>query len=167
MNTTWFKYGLACLLLSGNLHAQDKPATRNSTEPEALELLNLALDYVKKNGVDKAIVEFNRTEGPFNSVSGINKNGDLYLFGFDFNGNEPIHGKIAKIRGKNTLNLRDQNGVYMVQEMIAKCKKDGKGSVNYVWPHPQTGQLEPKTALVVRVPDAELCLATGIYRPGT
>ncbi len=55
-------------------------AVERSTEAEALALIQKAQEYIKTYGVEKAVIEFNRLDSPFNSVSEINKKGDLYLY---------------------------------------------------------------------------------------
>ena len=40
-------------------------AVEKSTEAEAIALMQKAQDYIKKNGFEKAIIEFNRLDSPF------------------------------------------------------------------------------------------------------
>lgn len=140
---------------------EGKPAKSN--EAEARALLDQALNYVKQHGLEKAMLEFNRLDSPFNTTSSINKHGDLYLYTVDYKGYQAVHGKNPKIRGQVTLKMRDMNGVYLIKEMAEKCKTKGQGAVNYVWPNPITQILEYKTGIVKRIPGTEICLGTGIY----
>ena len=118
---------------------------------------------MKANGLEKATAEFNNSDGPFNSKSDINPKGDLYIFSVDKVGLQAIH-KNPKIRGKNNMELR-VNGVYLIKELAAACySKEGKGWVNYPWPHPVTKELEQKVGYVEKVPGQDLCLGTGIYK---
>lgn len=142
-------------------------AADGATESDALRLMQLAQDYLKSNGLDKAIVEFNRLDSPFNSQSPINPYGDMYLYSLAPDGFQIIHGKNPKIRGKVMIDMRDADGVYLIREMVKVCfeSKDGKGWVRYKWPHPVTKTVEPKLGYVERVPGVHnLCLGTGIYR---
>lgn len=148
------------ILLAAVAQAADK-----STEADALALIRKAQAYVKDNGIDKAAAEFNNPDSPFNSKSEINKAGDLYLFSVDDKGFQLVHGKNARIRGTNKMDMRDQDGVYVIRELVKLCYgKDGKGWVNYRWPNPINKEMEPKSGYIERVPGADLCLGTGIYR---
>lgn len=148
------------ILLAATAQAADK-----STEADALALIRKAQAYVKDYGIDKAAAEFNNPDSPFNSKSEINKAGDLYLFSVDDKGFQLIHGKNARIRGTNKMDMRDQDGVYLIRELVKLCYgKDGKGWVNYRWPNPINKEMEPKSGYIERVPGADICLGTGIYR---
>jgi signal transduction histidine kinase len=156
---------LTALLLSatvGNVLAQER-----SDANDALALIKAAQAYVKANGVEKSIAEFNKLDSPFNSKSDINKKGDLYLFSVDSKGFQAIHGKNPKIVGKVTLDMKDADGVMLIQELVKTCftSKEGKGWTAYKWPNPITKVIEPKQAYIERVPNVpELCLGTGIYK---
>ncbi len=141
-------------------------AADRSTAVDAVEYLKKAQAYVKANGMEKSIVEFNNSEGPFNTKSDINKNGDFYIFSTDKNGFQTIHGMNPRVRGTNKLDMRDQDGVYLVREFVKLCfgSPAGKGWVSYRWPHPVTKEMETKMGYVERVPGTDLCLGTGIYK---
>lgn len=148
------------ILLAAGAQAADK-----STEADALALIRKAQAYVKDNGLDKAAAEFNNPDSPFNNKGEINKAGDLYLFSVDEKGFQLIHGKNARIRGTNKMDMRDQDGVYLIRELVKLCfSKEGKGWVNYRWPNPITKEMEPKSGYIERIPGADVCLGTGIYR---
>lgn len=150
---------LACLISQTTL-AQEK-----STADEALALMKKAQDYVKENGWDKSVEEFNKLDSPFNSKSDINKKGDLYLYSLDAKGFQAIHGKNPKIRGKVMIDMKDNDGVALIAEMAKLCfSKEGKGWVDYHWPNPVSKNLEAKRGYVEKVPGMEVCLGTGIYK---
>ncbi|MES2128619.1 MAG: cache domain-containing protein [Pseudomonadota bacterium] len=140
-------------------------AAERSTEADALALIKKAQEYIKANGMDKAIVEFNRLDSSFNAASDINKNGDLYLFMLDSKGYQAVHGKNPKIRGKVMIDMRDQDGVYLIRDMAALCTGSaGHGWVSYRWPNPVTKDLESKRGYVERIPGTDTCIGTGIYK---
>lgn len=142
-------------------------AQGRSTEADALKLLAQAQAYVASHGLDKAVLEFNRLDSPFNSKSAINPYGDLYLYSVAPDGYQAVHGKNPKIRGKVMLDMRDADGKYLIREFVQLCfhNKEGKGWVAYKWPHPITKTVEPKLGYVERVPSLpDLCLGTGIYK---
>jgi signal transduction histidine kinase len=137
-----------------------------STEADAMFLIQKAQDYLKKNGLEKSIVEFNRLDSPFNTFSDINKKGDLYLYTVDSKGYQAVHGKNPKIRGKIMLEMRDIDGIFLIKNFIALCfeSKEGKGWTNYHWPNPITNEVEAKRGYVEKVPGSDFCLGTGIYK---
>lgn len=138
-------------------------ANAGSNEADAKKLLGKAVEFAKANGRDKFIAECNNTTGQFNSKSDVNPNGDMYIFTMKYDGLQDCHGRNAKIRGKNTIDMKDQNGVQMIKTMIEHCKSKGSGSVDYVWPNPETKALDKKRAFVEKLPYGEECVGTGIH----
>ncbi len=158
---SWVVVGLVALGFCGAAVADDG----KSTQAEALALMKKAQEYIKTNGLEKAYVEFNNLESPFNTKSDINKHGDLYLFTTDFTGLQIVHGKNPKIRGKVMIDMRDSEGVYLIKGLVEKCKgPEGKGWVDYKWPNPVSKNLEPKSGYIERIPGTDVCLGTGIYK---
>ncbi|WP_229218060.1 cache domain-containing protein [Rugamonas apoptosis] len=152
------------LVMAGQLPAL---AVERSNTEDAVALVNKAIDYLKKNGPEKSITEFNTLASPFNSTSDINKKGDLYLFMFSakqVTAGQLVHGKNPKIVGKDLSEMRDADGVYLIREIFKTCNsKEGKGWVSYKWPNPVTNTVEAKQSYVVKVDD--FCIGTGIYKP--
>lgn len=142
-------------------------AVERSNADEAVALVNKAIAYLKKNGPEQAIAEFNTLTSPYNSTSEINKKGDLYLFMFSaakVNAGQIVHGKNPKIVGKDVSDMRDADGVYLIREIFKACNsREGHGWVKYKWPNPITNAVEAKQSYVVKVDD--YCLGTGIYQP--
>ncbi len=134
-----------------------------SNENEAKKLLAKAVDYFQQNGVEKGADECNRLDGQFNAKSEINPHGDLYIFVVQMDGVMFCHGKNTKLRGKDTQDLKDQNGVMLTRSSLEICKTKGIGSFDYVWPHPEKKALAKKRAYVQRIPNTQLCMLTGIY----
>ncbi|MFZ6748984.1 cache domain-containing protein [Undibacterium sp. Ren11W] len=141
-------------------------ALEKSTEAEAIALIQKAQEYLKKNGMEKSILEFNRLDSPFNSISEMNKKGDLYLFSVDSKGYQAIHGKNPKIPGKVMIDMRDSDGVYIIKDLVKACmeSKDGKGWTQYRWPNPVSKEVEVKRGYIEKVPGVDMCLGTGIYK---
>ena len=156
-----FLFCIAVAVTTGSAQAAEK-----STEADAIALMKKAQAFLKTNGLDKAVAEFNNPDSPFNSKSDINKVGDLYLFSTDQKGFQVVHGKNPRIRGTNKFDMRDQDGVYLIRELIKACfqSKDGKGWVGYRWPNPVTQEMEAKAGYIEKVPGMDLCLGTGIYK---
>ncbi len=141
-------------------------AVERSDAKDALFLISKAQAYIKANGLEKAFIEFNRLDSPFNTKSDINPKGDLYVYTLDSKGYQSVHGKNPKIRGKVMLEMRDIDGVFLIENMVKICfeSKEGRGWTRYRWPNPVTKEVEPKQGYVEKVPGLDLCIGTGIYR---
>jgi signal transduction histidine kinase len=142
-----------CLGLGTAVHAADR-----GTADEAKALVKKAVAYLNANGREKAFVEFNNTGGQFVSK-------DLYVFVYSVNGDgiNLAHGANPKMVGKNLLELKDGDGVFIVKEFIKTANsKAGSGWVDYQWPHPVTKAMEAKSTYVEKVGD--LLIGCGIYK---
>jgi signal transduction histidine kinase len=153
-----------CLFTATGFSATVQAQAR-STAAEAIALVDAAITYMNANGLENSITEFNNLASPFNSVSALNKNGDLYLFMFHANkgGVQIVHGKNPKLPGRDVIDMRDADGTYLIREIIKMCNQpSGKGWVNYKWPNPVTKNIEEKQSYIVKYKD--ICIGTGIYR---
>ena len=86
---------------------------------------------------------------------------DLYVFILDLEGRIWFNAVFPVRPGQNILGARDRQGRYFVREMVAVARDRGEGWVEYEWFSPCTGDLEPKSAYVVRV--GPLIVAVGAY----
>jgi signal transduction histidine kinase len=138
-------------------------AAGKSGQDDAISIVKKAIDYMKKNGNEKAFAEFNRLDSPFNTMSDINPNGDLYMLVYQPDGVQPVHGKNPKIPGKNVMEMRDGDGIYLIKEMIKTCtSKEGHGWVKYKWPNSITNKLDAKQTYIEKFGD--YCVGAGIYQ---
>ena len=87
---------------------------------------------------------------------------DLYPFIYDLKGVCVSHGARPALIGKNLISLKDQNGVYLIQEMIALAKGPGNGWVDYKWPNPITNKIEDKASYIEKMGD--YFVGVGVYR---
>jgi signal transduction histidine kinase len=87
---------------------------------------------------------------------------DLYVFVYDLNGLNVAHGARPALVGKNLISLKDQNGTYLIQEMIALAKGPGSGWVDYKWPNPINNKIEDKSSYIEKMGD--YFVGVGVYR---
>lgn len=125
-----------------------------ATREQVVSFVEEAVAYAKKNGKEKALAEFSDPEGDF-------KRGELYIYAYDFDGNNVAHGGNKAFVGQNLIDMKDPNGVMVIQELIKRAK-DGSGWLEYMWENPATGQLEPKVGYVMKVDDT-WWLGSGTY----
>ncbi|WP_024954925.1 cache domain-containing protein [Sulfurospirillum arcachonense] len=65
---------------------------------------------------------------------------------------------------KNLRNLKDNDGVYLFQEMSKVVKKSGSGVVKYKWPNPKTHEIEDKISFVFKFEPYNWVIGTGKYK---
>jgi cytochrome c len=86
----------------------------------------------------------------------------LYPFVYDLHGVNVAHGARPVLIGKNLIDLKDQDGVYLIQEMVKIANGPGSGWVNYKWPNPLTNKIEDKTSYVEKMDN--YFVGVGAYR---
>ncbi len=146
-----FVFGLLFCALGSVAVAADR-----GTPEEAIAMVKKAVTYLKENGKDKAFAEFaNIGNTQFHDR-------DLYVFVYDMNGNNVAHGNNPKMVGKNLLEMKDHDGVFIIKGFIDVAKTKGKGWVDYKWPNPVTKALEQKSSYVENVDG--LIIGCGIYK---
>ena len=142
--------GLCALTLGAAVFAAEK-----GTAAEAVAMVKKGVELVKANGKEKAFSEFSNPNGPF-------VKGDLYVMVYDMDGINKAHGINPKLIGKNLLNIKDANGVYIVKNFIEVANGKGKGWVDYKWPNSVTKMVEMKSTYLEKVDD--VLIGVGIYK---
>lgn len=130
-------------------------AAEKGTATEAVAMAKKGVEFIKANGKEKAFAEFSDPNGKF-------VKGDLYVMVYDMNGVNKAHGGNPKLIGKNLLEIKDANGVYIVKGFIDVAQGKGKGWVDYMWPNTVTKAVEQKSTYVEKVDD--LLVGVGIYK---
>jgi cytochrome c len=125
------------------------------SKADVVTFVNKAVDYAKKNGKEKALKEFMNKKGAF-------VKGELYIYAYDFKGTVIAHGGQPDLVGKNLIDMKDKNGVMVIQGLI-KLAKSGGGWLKYLWPNPlDNNKIEPKLGYAKKVDDT-WWLGSGIY----
>ena len=136
----------------GGMDLTDLPEESRSL----VEFADRALEYVRENGRERALEEFNDPRGQFVV-------GDLrYVFAYDSNGTclaQPFRpGSV----GKNQIDLRDENGFLFVRN-LNRLASQGGGFAYYVRPNPlHHDSPELKLSYIARVDD-DWWLGTGVW----
>jgi len=129
--------------------------TPRATRVEAQALLDRAVDYVNTAGPEKAFAAFNNPQGGF-------MHDDQYVFVIGLeDGRYRASGASPHLNGMDVRGMRDAAGNSLFEEMISIAKKDGSGTVDYVWRNPATNAVESKHSLIKRVGD--VLLGVGYY----
>ena len=87
---------------------------------------------------------------------------DGYFFVYDMSGKNLAHPRQPELVGKNLWELRDSNGLPVIQKLIEKAKSGG-GFQRYAWRKPSTALETDKLGYVVMLDRWGWMLGTGIY----
>jgi signal transduction histidine kinase len=131
-------------------------ADNYGTKDEAVAMVKRVQAMFAKNGADatfkavsdKEVAEFHDR--------------DLYPFVYDLQGNCLAHGARAALIGKNLMDLKDQDGKYLIHEMIDIANGPGSGWVDYKWPNPLSNKIEDKSSYVEKM--GGYFVGVGVYR---
>jgi len=149
--TWWLGAGIYGSRASSENLSEKKPATREELESFVEE----ARSYALVVGKEKALADFMDLEGPW-------VRGDVYIFAHDFNGTALALPYLPSDVGTYRLDIQDEQGAYIDQDMRSIALNDGSGFYEYVWTNPITNQTEPKVSYVMKV-DETWWLGAGIY----
>jgi two-component system NarL family sensor kinase len=87
---------------------------------------------------------------------------DGFFFVYDFEGRSLLNPRQPEMQGRNLAQLRDRQGGYPIQRMLAQTRAGG-GYVEFEWPRPSTGQVEAKLGYVEPIAGWEWMMGTGTY----
>lgn len=87
---------------------------------------------------------------------------DNYFFVYDLKGNGVMHPRLPVMETKNFIDLKDPNGVMIIQRLIQEAKSGG-GFVDFVWHRPSTGRNEKKIGYAVVIPEWNWMIGSGLY----
>ena len=142
---------VAFALLAPTVLADDRATTK-----EAEMMVHKAVEYLNKNGREKAFPVFSDPKGAFTYR-------DLYIFVIDFKGTVLAHGTKKELIGKNDWERKDKTGKLFTQEMVQLAKSKGGGWEEYLFENPATGKVETKVAYFERVDD--FLVGCGAFKP--
>jgi cytochrome c len=136
--------------------ASRAPAAEFGTKDEAVAMAKRVQAEFKKAGPeatfkevsDKAVKDFHDR--------------DLYPFIYDMSGLCVAHGARAALIGKNLNDLKDQDGKFLIREMVAMSEGPGSGWIDYKWPNPLTNKIEDKSSYVEKMGDC--FVGVGVYK---
>ena len=128
------------------------------TRAEAMAMVKRAQAKYKQIGFDNLVKTVNSGAKEFNDR-------DLYVFIVDFNGRNHANAVTPAITGKNIWDIKDQDGKFIVQEMVAIARDKGGGWIDYRWINPVTKTFEEKSAYFERLGGtADYFVACGVYK---
>jgi signal transduction histidine kinase len=154
MRIHFFKFIIAAFI-AALFHSTCAAADEHATRDEAVAFVKKAIAFIKQNGKEKAMAEFNNPQGQF-------VDRELYIVALDLNGMVLASGANSKLVGKPLLDIKDGNGKQFVREEIEVAKSKGKGWVDFDWVNPVTKKIEPRSVYLEKVDD--YIVLSGVYQ---
>ncbi|MES2259299.1 MAG: cache domain-containing protein [Pseudomonadota bacterium] len=145
---------LICVLMFG-LCGGAAQAAEPAAAQQAVALVKSGIAYLQANGEEQALKAFNDPQGAFHR-------GELYITVYDMNGTSLANGANTRLVGKNMLELRDADGVYILRERIRTVQEKGSGWNDFMWPNPVTKKMERKSMYSEKF--GRLIVSCGIYK---
>lgn len=142
--------------------AKDNVKASPAAKQKAIqEFVKDAAVYIKENGEESSMGEFNKKDGLFTKdslyVFAINHDGAI-LATMDFD---------QKMLGTNQLNFKDPDGMYVIKRIIEKAKSGG-GWILYKTENPVTKTIECKNSFIMPMSgagDNDYIIGSGYYYP--
>ena len=147
---------IALLLLALFVISPASAAPEFGSKAEAVAMVKRVQDLFKTEGAkatfkavsDKSTKEFHDR--------------DLYPFIYDLKGVCVAHGARPALIGKKLVDLKDQDGKYLIREMIKIADGPGTGWVDYKWPNPITNKIEDKSSYIEKM--GNYFVGVGVYK---
>ena len=128
---------------------------KKPTREEVQAVTEKAAALIVEKGLDDAGKAFN-ADGEF-------KHGEIYVNVIDYDGVWKVYPPRPAGVGQNVMNVKDPDGIFIVQEILKIAKDKGEGWVNYRWMNPASNKIEPKITFAKKVPGKDLVAYVGIY----
>ena len=97
-----------------------------------------------------------------NDISNMRFGDNGYFYIYNYDGVNLMHPIKPHLTGKNLYNLKDKNGVLLIQELI-KASQRGGGYVDFMWDKPSTNKLTKKLGYAIGIDKWKWMIGTGIY----
>jgi signal transduction histidine kinase len=132
-------------------------ASEFGTREEAVAMVHRVEEMLDKDGVDATFEAVDdKTVQAFHDR-------DLYPFVYDLEGVCVAHGVRPALIGKKLIDIKDQDGNFLIREMLKIVNGSGSGWVDYKWPHPITNKIEDKSAYVEKLGTGYF-VGVGVYK---
>jgi cytochrome c len=131
-------------------------AAQHGTKDEAVAMVKRVVDMFNKDGAEatfKAVDDHSNKD--FHDR-------DLYPFIFTLSGDCVAHGARPAMIGKNFSDIKDQDGNYILHDILAIVKGPGSGWDNYKWINPTNNKIEDKSSYVEKLGD-NYFVGVGVY----
>ncbi len=129
---------------------------------ELKNYMGLAYSAIKSIYESEHIAKKHAKQEVYDTLKNMEFGKDGYFFVYDYNGINIAHPRKPELEGKNLLNFQDDNGKYLIQELITKAKSGG-GYTRYLWDKPSGGKSVEKLSYSIGLDKWGWMVGTGIY----
>jgi two-component system NarL family sensor kinase len=133
-----------------------------SKREELQNYMELAYSAIKNIYENQDITENQAKQEAYDTLKSMEFGKDGYFFVYDYNGINIVHPRKPQLEGKNLIDFQDDNGKYLIQELIQKAKNGG-GYTRYLWDKPSGGKSIEKLSYSIGLDKWQWMIGTGIY----
>ncbi len=155
------KFSVAALVVLAGLCLAASAFAESATKDECVAKTKEAAKLITDKGMDAAIAEINKKDGPFFWK-------DSYVFLMDLDGKMLAHPMSPSLIGKNLLDMKDkavppEKGKHLFKEFVEVAKGKGDGWVQYMWANPGDPKPRNKITYIYRVPGKDVFAGAGVW----
>jgi len=134
-----------------------------ATKKEELKnYMDLAYSAIKGVYENKHVDKKHAQQEVYDTLKNMEFGADGYYFVYDYSGVNIVHPRKPQLEGTNLFDFQDDNGKYLIQELIEKAK-DGGGYTRYLWDKPSGGKSVEKLSYSIGLEKWQWMIGTGIY----
>ena len=133
-----------------------------SKKAELRNYMELAYSAIKSVYENPRISEKHAKQEVYAILKSMEFGEDGYFFVYDYRGVNIAHPRKPQLEGKNLYDFQDDNGKYLIRELIDKAK-DGGGYTRYLWDKPSGGKSVEKLSYSIGLDKWQWMVGTGLY----
>ena len=133
-----------------------------SKETELKNYLGLGYSAIKSVYENSHIDKKHAQQEVYDILKSMEFGEDGYFFVYDYQGKNIAHPRKPYLEGKNLYDFQDDNGKYLIQELIQKAKQGG-GYTRYLWDKPSGGKSVEKMSYSIGLDKWGWMIGTGLY----
>ena len=133
-----------------------------SKKAELKNYLELAYSAVKGVYENPKLQTQQAKRQAYNILKNMEFGEDGYFFVYDYDGINIVHPRKPELEGQDLFRFQDDNGKYLIQELIENAKKNG-GYTYYLWDKPSGGKSVEKLGYSIGLEKWKWMVGTGLY----
>ena len=137
-------------------------AYMKAKEAELRHYVSLALTAIRPLYTERGADPGARREA-IELLRSMNYGSDGYYFVYDMAGRNIMHPRQPELVGEQLWNMRDANGLPVIQALIKASQEPDGGFVRYLWRKPSSGRMAPKLGFVIALDSWGWMFGTGLY----
>ena len=134
----------------------------NSKKAELKNYLGLAYSAIKSVYENPKIDTKHAKQEAYDTLKSMEFGKDGYFFVYDYQGINIVHPRKPQLEGKNLFDFQDDNGKFLIRELI-KQAKNGGGYTRYLWDKPSAGKAVEKLGYSIGLDKWQWMIGTGLY----